>query len=131
AGTDGGVYHSADSGVSWMQVNTGMGNQPIRSGAATGLTPNELLRLHSARDDGVWLRPLSDMQTGLRPSLHRPVAFLVDNPRWISFTLPAASRVTLEAFTPDGRRAAVLLSEDLPAGAHARRLNTTSLRSGL
>jgi hypothetical protein len=49
----------------------------------------------------------------------------------LSFTLPTASRVTLEAFTMGGRRAAVLLSEDLPAGAHARRLNTTSLRSGL
>jgi serine protease AprX len=47
------------------------------------------------------------------------------------FTLSSNARVTLEAFTLNGRRVATLLSENLPAGSHARSLKVSDLSRGL
>ncbi len=58
-------------------------------------------------------------------------AFHLDAGGRAVFTLAAPARVTIEAFAPDGRRAAVLLSESLQAGDHARSLNTSGLPRGL
>ena len=128
----GGVFLSTNNGGMWASVDSGLTNTAVRALQSFGFTLSPTT-LFAATDDGMWRRPLAEMVTSVAGHSADALAGFRIHPTtgYVTFTLPLASRVTLEAFTPDGRRAAVLLSEDLPAGAHARRLNTTSLRSGL
>lgn len=129
AGTQGsGVFLSNPTGPIWTPINEGLTDHDVH---AVEIWSEYLF---AGTDGGIWRRPLSEVMdyTSIRPSPGSPIQLdFSKQGAFASFTLPASSRVILEAFTPDGRRAAVLLAEDLPSGPHTRRLNTETLPNGL
>jgi hypothetical protein len=136
AGTNGGgVFLSTNNGTSWTGVNNGLTNAVIRPLAVSG--PNLFAGTFGG---GVWRRPLSEIITSVEtPSSRLPVHFDLDqnypnpfNPATtISFDLPAPSFVSLIVFDALGREASTIVSEELPAGTHARRWNAADLAGGV
>jgi hypothetical protein len=128
AGTDSGVFHSADNGANWTAVDSGLTNLNVRAFA----TFNFGNHLFTATDDGVWRRPLSEMVTSVtRNPITASGGLRISHAGPISFAIPVASRVTLTAYAPSGERVAVLLDERLPAGSHERRVDAAVLPPGL
>lgn len=59
AGTGSGVFLSTNNGTSWTPVNTGLGNLSIKALNISGTN------IIAATDSLVWIRPLSEMTTGI------------------------------------------------------------------
>lgn len=66
----------------------------------------------------------------IHPGTLSPTGFRFDPNHRVHFSLSVPTRVKLEAFTQDGRRAALLFFEEFSAGQHSRSLNTTALPDG-
>ena len=61
AGTAGdGVFLSADNGAGWVQVDSGLADTYVQALAVSGT-----YLFGGTKGDGVWIRPLSEMITGV------------------------------------------------------------------
>jgi hypothetical protein len=124
-GTGDGVYRTTVNASGWTKVDSGM-----TAGAVYALGHTKL-RVYAGKDDGLWSRMIFQIVPVMDGRPGKMLGRFGLSSHAASFTLPVASRVTLEAFSPDGKRAALLLSEEFPAGEHTRRIHTESLRNGL
>jgi hypothetical protein len=123
--TAGGVFRSINNGDSWTAVNDGLTAGPVRAMVRTRNF------LYVGKDDGIWARALSQMVTSIARTPAASSGFHIDPTGSISFTLTYPTRVTLTAYTPSGQKAAVLLSQEFPAGAHTQRVDAAALPNGL
>lgn len=132
AGTRAHGVLASSNGQYWYSVNQGLTDLEIGALAVSNNLANGYLV--AGTKTGIWRRPVKDINSSwgaIKGGFGSPTRLRFTHPGLVAFTLPAASRVTLEVFAPDGQRAALLLSEDLPAGVHTRRLNTAALPNGL
>jgi len=126
AGTNNGVFRSADSGATWTEVNTGLTNFSV-----FGLAVNYSV-LYAATGDGVWSRPMSQFTTSIASrdrNSSRNIRF--EGARALALHTDRATRVTVNAYRPDGAHVATLLNEMSSLGVFTRTLNTTGLSKGV
>ena len=131
AGTQGFGVLMSQNGDMWTQINQGLTEFDIDALFASS---NGYQYMLAGTEKGIWRRPVYDINGSwgaIEGEFGSPTRLRFSPAGFVSFTLPSAARVTLEAFTPEGYRAAVLLSEELPAGEHSRRLKTEALANGL
>lgn len=65
------------------------------------------------------------------PGDKQPGSFRLSSSGLASFSLSVPGHATVTAFTPSGRKVAVLMSETFAPGSHARRLDVATLPKGL
>lgn len=126
AGTDSGVYHSDDYGTNWNSVNAGLAAAPVHALAATGFSPNHLQRIHAAHPEGIWVRPLVQMQPvgvrAARKNNHAPPSVHLEGLRTATLDLSREAHVRIMAHDLSGRRLALLHEAWVPSGAQRIRL---------
>ena len=136
AGTYGsGVFLSNDSGTSWTPINSGLTGLRV---PALAITETKLLAGTEAQ--GVWMRPLSEIPTDVKPpSAGGPRQFKLEqnypnpfNPSTtIRYVLPANGRVRLSVFNALGQQVTTLVNEDQSPGFHDFRFDASNLASGV
>ena len=119
-----GVYLSTDNGSSWSAVNTGLADLNVSSLAV--FDSNVVAGTYS---QGVWIRPISEMITGVSSSGQDPrSSFVLDqnypnpfNPSTsIRFSLPSESHVRLAIYNLLGQTIVELQNGVLHAGNYER-----------
>lgn len=136
AGTGGyGVFLSTNNGTTWTTVNEGLPSNTTVNALAISAT-----YLFAGTSNGVWRRPLSEMVTSVGTGSDRfPQKMMLNqnypnpfNPATtISFDVPQKSFVSLKVFDALGREVAILASEEMPAGEHARHWSASDKPSGI
>ncbi|HLP15340.1 MAG TPA: T9SS type A sorting domain-containing protein [Bacteroidota bacterium] len=135
AGTwGGGVYRLPDNGKVWSEVNQGLSNKNISSLAILGKD------LYAVTMDGMWRRPLGEL-TAVVKNISDPVPtrFSLEqnypnpfNPSTtFTFSLPAASFVSLNIYDALGRKVSNVIAEELCAGKFSCQWNAANLSSGM
>jgi photosystem II stability/assembly factor-like uncharacterized protein len=135
AGTkNGGVFQLPEKGTTWIDINAGLTNKAIHDLAVSSQD------LVAGTDHGVFRRPLSELITPVvEPHTPIPSRYALEqnfpnpfNPSTtIAFDIPSRLFVSLKIFDVIGREAAVIVSEELPAGRHSRQWNAANLPSGV
>ena len=134
AGTSGGIFLSTDNGASWTPVDSGLTNSYVFALAICGKN------LFAGTDGGVWMRPLSEMITGIEKRQgDLPAGFSLSqnypnpfNPSTvITYQLPLNSHVTLKIYDALGREVQTLVNERQNAGSHSVTFNSINLPSGV
>ncbi len=134
AGTHGGgVFVSGNKGGIWRAVNTGLTSMNVNALVVSGQN------IHAGTTGGgLWMRPISEMLTAIRPPA-TPTTFLLAqnypnpfNPSTnISFYLKNSSHVTLDIYNSLGQKVEELVNEDLNAGKHNIVWNADNFASGI
>lgn len=138
AGTSGyppwGVYLSADSGITWSSVSSGLSMGNVRSFSVVGNT------LFAGVDSSVWRRPLEEIITSVKQlSTELPNYFSLyqnyPNPfnpaTIISYQLPLKIHITLEVYDLLGRKVETLVDKDESAGYKTVTFDASTLPSGI
>ena len=128
AGTAGGsVFLSTNNGTSWAQVDSGLTSASINS-LAVSLTGTAGTNLFAATDSGVYVRPLSEMFTGVKNKQNNfPTSFSLQqnypnpfNPTtMINYSVPKTSLVTIKVYDILGKEIATLVNEEKSAGNYS------------
>ena len=123
AGTAAGsVFLSTNNGTSWAQVDSGLTSASVNSLAVIGTS------LFAATDSGVWVRPLSEMFTGVKNKQNNfPTSFSLQqnypnpfNPTtMINYSVPKTSLVTIKVYDILGKEIATLVNEEKSAGNYS------------
>lgn len=129
----GGVYFSADNGLTWSEVNDGLPSLQIES-----LTYRPGDKLYAVvRDNGIYS---GDIATGLNdPENSIPNQFTLNqnypnpfNPSTkISWQLPIGGHQSLKIYDVLGKEIATLVNEEKPAGSYEVRFDAAGLSSGI
>jgi len=136
AGTNTGVFLSTNNGQSWSPVNTGLTN--------TSINVNSLIvsgtNLIAATSGGIWIRPLSDMITGVKNQQYNlPANYSLQqnypnpfNPSTIiNYSVPKAGFVTIKVYNVLGKEVATLVDREKSAGNYSVQFNAGKLASGI
>ena len=135
-----GVYASSDTGATWSNVSTGLAVTNGVNCSVVARDKSGSANLYIGTLNGAWVRPISEMVTGVAPSKQGlPGHFALEqnypnpfNPStMISFSLPTKSFVTLKVFDVIGREVTTLASEEKNAGTHQLQWNASSMPSGI
>ncbi len=136
AGTDGGVFLSTNNGTSWTAVNAGL--TTTTSGGITSvnsLAVNGTNLFAGTKGYGVWMRPLSEMITGVKDKQNNlPTSFSLQqnypnpfNPTTtIKYSIPQQSFVSILVYDLLGREVADLVNEEKSAGNYSVQFNSSS-----
>jgi photosystem II stability/assembly factor-like uncharacterized protein len=131
AGTEGGVFRANDfysSVPHWTAISEGMTDFNVRAVALASSGNSWDGYLLASTNSGIWRRNSSQVvPASIRPRTGSPAHFRINPTGSVSFTLNYPTRVTLTAYTPSGQKAAVLLSQEFPAGAHNHRVDAAAL----
>jgi ligand-binding sensor domain-containing protein len=116
-----GVYVTTDNGTQWKQANTGLTTFQVNALAVDG----EQRTLFAATDDGVWVRPVSEMLTAVPVNdvrMPETIELYQNYPNpfnpstTIRYTLPSSAHVILTIHDLLGREIATLVNEDQTSG---------------
>ena len=136
AGTAGdGVFLSADNGAGWVQVDSGLADTYVQALAVSGT-----YLFGGTKGDGVWMRPLSEMITGVEDKQNNlPTNFSLQqnypnpfNPSTtINYSVPKTSFVTIKVYNVLGREIKTLVNEKKSFGNYSVQFSGSSLSSGI
>jgi len=130
-----GVFLSMNNGANWTAVNTGFpANNFVYSFAIDGTN------LLAGTLNGVWMRPLSEMITGVDEKQNKlPKSYSLQqnypnpfNPKTtINYSVPKSGIVTIKVYDVLGDEITTLLNENKPVGNYSIQFNTGKLTSGI
>ena len=136
AGTDGGVFLSNNNGTSWTAVNAGLTTYTAGGVASVySLAVNGTNLFAGTKGYGVWMRPLSEMITGVKDKQNNlPTSFSLQqnypnpfNPTTtIKYSIPQQSFVSILVYDLLGREVADLVNEEKSAGNYSVQFNSSS-----
>lgn len=125
AATASGAYRLDTAGTGWISIDSGLVAGPVY---ALGLTNTFLV---TARESGIWQRFLFQVTSINANTRKIDDRLRIDPTGSVSFNLATPARVNLTAYTPSGRKVAMLLNGHYPAGLHEHRVATRALSNGL
>lgn len=139
AGLPFGVFVSTNGGQRWSMWNSGLEAVYQNSSFIQALVSEHGYVFAAVGNRGVWRRPLSEVETGVRLSNDLPTVISLGqnfpnpfNPTTtIRFALPTRAHVTLSVFNTIGQAVATLVNEVLEAGYHETVFDGGNLASGV
>jgi len=134
-GTRQGIFRSTNRGTNWVSVSEGL------TGAATKIysLAVQANTFFVGTEDGVWLRPLSEIVTSIDVNPDVPEVFILEqnypnpfNPTTtIRYGVPRPSAVSLKVFDILGREVATLVNGETKVGRYEARFEGRDLSSGM
>ena len=129
-----GVYLSTNNGANWTAVNNGLTNTDVSCLAVLGAN-----LFAGTYGHGVWMRPLSDMITGVNEQNNLPASFSLrqnyPNPfnptTTINYSIPKSTYVTKKVYDILGREVTTLVNENKPVGNYSVQFDAGKLVSGV
>ena len=133
AGTESGVYRSADNGGHWVPFNTGLNKEEVY---CIGIDSQEYIFIGT--NNGIY-RSTQSTTSVEEMSIKLPMAFKLGqntpnpfNPSTtIRFDLPESSEISLKVYTLLGEEVETLISQNLSAGEHQVDWNAGNLPGGI
>jgi hypothetical protein len=132
-----GIFTTADSGETWLNLNDGLPKYEI-----TTLAYDDSFLYAGTRYNGIWKRKLSEfIKTGLQPALadQLPLKFALyqnypnpfNNSTTISFIIPNPADVKLKIYNLVGEEVKTLISENLKEGSYKINWAANNIASGV
>lgn len=136
AGTNVGVYLSQNNGTNWRDVSSGI----VYTSNVKSLAYDNIYLYAGTNGNGVWLRPLTEIATGIKKDLGNiPEGFTLSqnypnpfNPATtISYQIPKSNYVTLKVYDILGNVIKTLVNGYQTEGKYSVNFNASNLASGV